>query len=323
MQSLISPYQGLRDMVLDSPGMSWLLALIEHSEHLLREGTHGDLPRWQAVLDGLPAAKHNFDGSRAAPVLGQVADNTDDLAARLIDLHPWRKGPLLVGGVHIDSEWRCDLKWARIVPHLDLRGHRVLDVGCGNGYYGWRMLGQGANCVIGIDPTLVYTMQWQACRHFSGAQANYVLPLGVEHLPAQAGAFDSVFSMGVLYHRRDPLAHLEQLASLLRPGGQVVLETLVIEGRGTHTLVPGQRYARMRNVWAIPTLERLSSWLQEAGLQSIRTLDVTPTSIEEQRRTNWMNFESLAQSLDPQDSTLTIEGFPAPVRAALLAKAPG
>ena len=212
-----SPYQGLRNTVLESPGLSWLLPLIDHSEHLLREGKHGDLPRWQEVLDGLPAAKQHFDGAKAAPVLGQAVDNTDDLAARLIKLHPWRKGPLLVGGVHIDSEWRSDWKWARIAPHLDLTGHRVLDVGSGNGYYGWRMLGQGASCVIGIDPTLVYAMQWQACRHFCGEQPNYVLPLGIEHLPAQAGAFDSVFSMGVLYHRPDPLAHLQQLASLLVP----------------------------------------------------------------------------------------------------------
>ena len=226
-------------------------------------------------------------------------------------------------GVHIDTEWRSDWKWARIAPHLDLSGHRILDVGSGNGYYGWRMLGQGASCVIGIDPTLVYAMQWQACRHFSGERPNYVLPLGIEHLPAQTGAFDSVFSMGVLYHRRNPLAHLEQLASLLAPGGQLVLETLVIEGAGAHTLVPGQPYARMRNVWAIPTLERLSSWLKQAGLHSIRTLDVTPTSIEEQRHTKWMHFESLAQSLDPQDNALTIEGFPAPVRAALLATVRG
>jgi len=298
------------------------MPLIDRSEQLLGVGSHGDLPKWQDVLDGLPTVKHHFDGAKATPVLGKKTDDTDDLAARLINLHPWRKGPLLVGGIDIDSEWRCDWKWARIAPHLDLQGHRVLDVGCGNGYYGWRMLGQGAACVIGIDPTLVYTMQWQACRHFSGDQPNYVLPLGIEDLPAGVGAFDSVFSMGVLYHRRDPVAHLERLAALLRPGAQLLLETLIIEGEGKRSLVPGQRYARMRNVWEIPSLEKLSAWLIEAGLQSIRTLDISPTSTEEQRRTHWMHFESLAQSLDPQDNTLTIEGFPAPVRAALLATVP-
>ena len=124
-----SPYQGLRDSVHQLPGLSWLLALIDESERLLGAGIHGDMPRWQAVLDGLPVAKHHFDGKKAAPVLGQRVDSTEALSTRLMKLHPWRKGPLMVGGVHIDSEWRSDRKWARIAPHLDLSGHCVLDVG--------------------------------------------------------------------------------------------------------------------------------------------------------------------------------------------------
>ena len=57
-----------------------------------------------------------------------------------------------------------------------------------------------------------------------------LLPLGIEHMPTKMAAFDTVFSMGILYHRRSPMDHLRELRELLRPGGQLVLETLVIDG---------------------------------------------------------------------------------------------
>ncbi|MEW8068099.1 MAG: DUF1698 domain-containing protein, partial [Candidatus Thiodiazotropha endolucinida] len=44
------------------------------------------------------------------------------------------------------------------------------------------------------------------------------------------------------------------------------------------------------------------------------------TTIEEQRATEWMRFESLADYLDPADRSLTIEGYPAPRRAVFVAR---
>ena len=144
--------------------------------------------------------------------------------------------------------------------------------------------------------------------------------MGIEHLPADTSGFDSVFSMGVLYHRRKPVEHLEQLKQLTRTGGQIVLETLILEGEGKKTLAPDGRYARMRNVHAIPTLEVLADWLKQAGLPDIKVLDVNRTTIEEQRRTDWMTFESLHECLSADNQALTIEGHPAPVRVAVLIK---
>jgi tRNA (mo5U34)-methyltransferase len=237
-----------------------------------------------------------------------------------MELHPWRKGPLRLGELLIETEWRSDWKWQRIEPHIGLAGHRVLDIGCGNGYFGLRMLGAGAALVVGIDPTLLFVMQWLACWHFSGDIANYVLPLGIGDLPADPVAFDTVFSMGVLYHRKDPSHHLERIHSLLRPGGTMVLETLVLpEERQQDLLVPQERYARMRNVWAVPGTGLLLDWIRQAGFRKIDLVDTTRTTIEEQRSTTWMQFESLAESLDPEDSSKTIEGHPAPVRAVIIA----
>ena len=165
--------------------------------------------------------------AKGVAVLGAPVDDIAGLRETLMAFHPWRKGPLELGGVAIDTEWRSDWKWERVRGHVDLRGARVLDIGCGNGYFGWRMLAEGAKLVVGIDPTLVFVMQWLACRNFAGSLPNYVLPLGIEDLPRGEPAFDAVFSMGVLYHRRDPLQHLQQIRTLLKPGGTLMLETLV------------------------------------------------------------------------------------------------
>ncbi len=86
------------------------------------------------------------------------------------------------------------------------------------------------------------------------------------------------------------------------------------------SLIPEERYARMPNVWFLPTCATLECWLQKAGYKNIRLTDVSVTSIEEQRSTQWMNFESLPQALDARDPTMTIEGLPAPKRAIFIAE---
>ncbi len=316
------PYEDLRHYLGPIPGLAWLAPLLDEGEQVLGTATNGHLPRWKAALDALPDADMFLDGQPPAPVLGRPVADADSLRETLMELHPWRKGPLVLGGVRVDAEWRSDLKWARLADRMELRGHRVLDIGSGNGYYGWRMLGQGAECVVGIDPTLVHVMQWMASLHFAGKAHNYVLPIGVADLPEDAGNFDSVFSMGVLYHRRDPARHLNRLRRLVRDGGQVIVETLVLDGDTGGLLVPDGRYARMRNVWSVPGLDRLLGWMANAGLRDVEILDVSRTTTREQRSTEWMRFESLQECLDPGDSSRTIEGYPGPMRAALLARRP-
>jgi tRNA (mo5U34)-methyltransferase len=51
-------------------------------------------------------------------------------------------------------------------------------------------------------------------------------------------------------------------------------------------------------------------------------VDISTTSIEEQRSTEWMKFESLKDFLDPEDPSKTVEGHPAPIRAVFVAEAP-
>jgi tRNA (mo5U34)-methyltransferase len=239
-------------------------------------------------------------------------------------LHPWRKGPFDLFGVHIDTEWRSDWKWDRLGSGIDsLQSRRVLDVGCGSGYHCWRMAGDGAREVIGIDPTPLFVVQFWALQKYLQQTNVWLLPAGIEQMPDKLNAFDTAFSMGVLYHRRSPMDHLRELRDCLRPGGQLVLETLVIDGKLGDTLVPEGRYARMGNVWFLPSCDTLASWLKKTGFVEPRLVDVGLTSIEEQRSTDWMTFHSLANFLDPQDSSKSIEGHPAPRRAVFTARVPG
>lgn len=287
---------------------------------------HGDLGSWLDVVARLPTIKPTrVEFNADTPIIGVADDclaaSRETIEASLRKLHPWRKGPFLVHGIHIDTEWRSDLKWHRLQGHIEsLLGRTVLDVGCGNGYHCWRMLGSGAKLVIGIDPTLLSVMQFKAIKHFAGDWPVHVLPLALEDMPEQMPAFDTVFSMGVLYHRRSPLDHLLKLKSLLRPGGELVLETLVIEGDELQVLLPEDRYARMRNVWFIPSCATLAGWLKRCGYLDIKLIDSSLTTSVEQRSTDWMSFQSLSHCLDPGNPNLTVEGLPAPRRAIFLAK---
>lgn len=287
---------------------------------------HGDLQRWRTAIDAVPILsprRHSFDG----PVVEIGDDETlearelEALTSALMALRPWRKGPFRVFEVGIDAEWRSDLKWSRVLRGVSsLRGHHVLDVGCGNGYYCLRALGAGAASVLGVEPNPLFVLQFELLRRLLPALPAAVLPITFEALPPHPRGFDTVLSMGLLYHRKSPLLHLQGLCSCLAPGGQLVLETLVIEPRFGPILEPPGRYANMSNVWSIPTVSELSRWLRDTGFTDVRVIDVSATSTEEQRATPWSSSHSLREALDPSDTRKTIEGHPAPQRAMVLAR---
>ncbi|WP_346836525.1 tRNA 5-methoxyuridine(34)/uridine 5-oxyacetic acid(34) synthase CmoB [Microbulbifer sp. SAOS-129_SWC] len=304
----------------------WLAQLPGQVAEGLSPHRWGDLPDWRAALQALPDIPHGVvELEDRVRVSGDItAQQRRQLETQLRQLHPWRKGPWEIFDLFIDTEWRSDWKWERLLPHLEpLQNRLVLDVGCGNGYHCWRSYGAGARRVLGIDPSAKFVAQFYALKKYLGSDAPVdLLPLGIEALPENLRAFDTTFSMGVLYHRRSPMDHLRELRDTLRPGGQLVLETLVIDGGVGECLVPEGRYAKMRNVWFIPSSATLESWLRKCGFEQPRTVNLDTTSLGEQRRTEWMHFESLADFLDPESPDRTVEGHPAPKRALLVATAP-
>lgn len=325
--SPLAAYTDLLDYLPESPLAVWSEKLPQQIADGLCTKRYGDLPAWQAAMAQMPSITSSQNNFVDKVEIGAPEDCDEETRAQLQRsleaLIPWRKGPYWIHGIHVDTEWRSDWKWDRVIPHLaPLNNRLILDVGCGNGYHCWRMLGEGAQRVIGIDPSPRFVVQFQMIKQLAGAHYPIdVLPVGIEELPAKLQAFDTVFSMGVFYHRKSPMDHLRELKEALRPGGQLVLETLVIEGELGAVLVPEGRYAMMNNVWFLPSCETMLSWLRKMGFSNPRVVDICPTSTEEQRSTHWMKFHSLPEFLHSENPKLTAEGHPAPIRAVFVAEA--
>ncbi|WP_237386420.1 tRNA 5-methoxyuridine(34)/uridine 5-oxyacetic acid(34) synthase CmoB [Xenorhabdus sp. Sc-CR9] len=305
----------------------WLECLPAQLNHWQKASLHGQFSSWVKVLERLPEIKPTQIDLKNGVIALHEPELSNGEKARIHNIlkifTPWRKGPFSLYGVEIDTEWRSDLKWDRVLPHISpLKDKTVLDVGCGSGYHMWRMVGEGAQLVVGIDPTQLFLCQFEAVRKLLGNdQRAHLLPLGIEQLP-ELKAFDTVFSMGVLYHRRSPLDHLWQLKNQLLSGGELILESLVVEGDEYQCLIPGERYAQMRNVYFIPSAQMLKVWLEKCGFVDVRIVDQALTTSDEQRQTKWMKTESLTDFLDPDDQNKTVEGYPAPLRAVLIARKP-
>ena len=312
----------LEKMLVAGQHSAFRETLSTYCERRLTSDFHGSLNGWIEALNHLPVSENPI------AVVDGLLKFSSNLALSeahkqaLQKFHPWRKGPFQIGDTFIDTEWRSDWKWNRLAGRIDFQDKLVCDVGCGNGYFGWRMVAEGAKGVLGIDPTLLFVLQSEVFRRVTDSkQCNLVLPVTDDELPDDLRLFDVAVSMGVLYHRTSPIDHLLKMRSLLVPKGEFVLETLILaDDAETDVLVPEGRYAKMRNVWFLPKLGLLCRWLHRTGFKEIEVIDATPTTIQEQRRTEWMQFESLADFLDPEDHTRTIEGHPAPLRAMLKAK---
>lgn len=312
----------------------WAKVLPDQLHAIFNEKVHGDQQRWLDALESLPAV----DDIQTDITCDRIEISSSSITAELqsnvkqglLQLSPWRKGPFQFFDTHIDTEWRSDWKWQRIAEHLaPLEGRTILDVGCGSGYHMWRMLGEGAHRVVGVDPSRLFLAQFQAFKQYAQQSLNSqnkplnidLLPLRMEDVPRPLKAFDTTFSMGVLYHRKSPIDHLNELKDTLKPGGQLVLETLVIEGELGEVLMPEDRYAQMRNVWFLPSCDTLLLWARRAGFKNPRIVEKNITSLEEQRSTDWMTYQSLTDFLGAEDKTVTAEGYPAPLRATLIAEA--
>jgi len=257
---------------------------------------------------------------KSTVVLGDTVSLHSDEAIDLVELErvarlmmPWRKGPFDLFGLYIDTEWKSDQKYNFLRPHFDLRGKKVADIGCNNGYYMFRFLEDSPAKVVGFDPSAVFKSQFDLINHFVQSDIIYEL-LGVEHLPFYEEKFDVIFCLGVLYHRSDPVAMLKSLYTGLEKDGELYLDTFIIEGDEPYALCPSEGYSKISNVYFVPTLKALENWCIRAGFKSFEVLGKVVTTSDEQRKTSWIESQSLEDFLDPKDSSKTVEGYPAPVR---------
>ena len=241
----------------------------------------------------------------------------------LEDLKPWRKGPWNIFGVNVDSEWRSDWKWERILKHMPkLKGKVICDVGCGNGYFLYRMLNEKPEFLIGLDPNLHAWLEYQVFQHFTKIKNLKFELLRGEHMDLFPQTFDVVFCLGVLYHTPDPVGMLRKINSSLKSKGEIVVDCQGIEGEEDIALFPKKKYANMKGVYFLPTISTLKHWLTRSGFINIKVFFAEPLSTEEQRRTEWADVRSLKEALS-EDQMQTIEGYSRPLRYYLKARRGG
>jgi len=228
---------------------------------------------------------------------------------------PWRKGPFEVFGNYIDAEWQSNRKWERILSCMpSLKDKVVADVGCNNGYYMYRMLDHAPKHVLGIDPMVPCYYSFQLLQSLIAKQPLSFELFGVEHMQFFKDVFDVVFLMGIIYHHRSPVDLLKNIRTSMKKDGYLIVETQGIPGDDPVALFPAKRYAKVPGTYFVPTVSCMENFLHRAGFKEVNTFFSHPMSSEEQRRTDWMVFESYANFIDQEDSSRTIEGYPAPIR---------
>ncbi|KAA6224696.1 tRNA 5-methoxyuridine(34)/uridine 5-oxyacetic acid(34) synthase CmoB [Campylobacter sp. LR291e] len=230
------------------------------------------------------------------------------------ELKPWRKGPFKIGDLFIDSEWQSFIKFDILRPYLDiLKDKNVADIGCNNGYYMFKMLEFNPKSITGFDPSIKYRLQFELINSLIKTDIKYEL-LGVENLPSYEKKFDIIFCLGVIYHRSDPIKMLKDLKKGLNDKGVVFLDTMYIDDEREVALIPRKTYSKISNIYFIPSILALRNWCERAGFVDFEILAKKATSTDEQRKTQWIDSYSLGDFLDPNDSSLTFEGYESPKR---------
>jgi len=320
--------------------MEYLHLLPEHVRTETLTALHAQRQRWvnqdkkgflryRRPCEALTALRaDHVDCSSDTVIIGR-ADEIDDqrreeVRRQLLAFKPWRKGPFSVFGIDIDAEWRSHRKWQRLLPILpDLEGRTIADIGCNNGYYMFRMAAHRPRLVLGFEPSVQHYYCFKALNGIAAMKGLAIDLLGVEHLPLFPACFDVIFLMGVIYHRPSPVDTLRDVLTALVPGGTAIIESQAIPGDDPVALFPETTYAKAPGVYFVPTGNCLRNWMVKAGFEAVEIFCSHPMSAAEQRRTEWMDFESYTDFIRPDDPQTTIEGYPAPLRVFLRGRKKG
>ena len=268
----------------------------------------------QAALE-LPQGKWSINSDGAVDIQFPSSLSSEQhkiLETALKAICPWKKGPFKIDSFNIDAEWQSQLKWNRILPHMhSLEGRHVLDIGCHNGYFMYRMAEHNPKSIVGIEPFAKHWHTFQLLNHLAPLNNARFSLLGVEHTHYFEKTFDTIFCLGILYHHTDPVGLLRQLKASMTTGGQIIIDCQGIPGEDSVALVPEGRYATTKGVWFLPTQTCLINWLRRSGFRNIECFFAEPLSRDEQRTTEWAQINSLDSFLNGDK---TVEGYPAPWR---------
>ncbi|UDG80379.1 tRNA 5-methoxyuridine(34)/uridine 5-oxyacetic acid(34) synthase CmoB [Candidatus Annandia pinicola] len=243
------------------------------------------------ILNNIPIVKPKYlDLKNSIIVCNNLKKKKKNIIKKLLfKLLPWKKGPFYLYGINIDSEWRSDWKWSIIKPYVkNIKKDLVLDIGCNNGYYMWRMLGMGSKIIIGIENIPLYFFQFEVIRKLVGNYNNiHMIPLNF-NIIKKIEAFNIVFSMGLLYHLKSPFNHIIKIRKNLLNGGELILETLVTLKKDNTIILPIEKYLNMKNIWFIPSIILLKKILIKCKFENIRIINYRYINVKEQRNTKWI-----------------------------------
>ncbi|MDQ3511253.1 MAG: bifunctional 2-polyprenyl-6-hydroxyphenol methylase/3-demethylubiquinol 3-O-methyltransferase UbiG [Pseudomonadota bacterium] len=161
---------------------------------------------------------------------------------------------------------------AYVAARVPLQGAQVLDVGCGAGLLSEAMAQQGADVMaLDLAPELLKVARLHGL--VSGVRVDYRLQ-SVESLAAEMpGRFDAITCMEMLEHVPDPAAIITACASLLKPGGQLLVSTLNRTPAAFALAIVGAEYvARLlpkgtHQYRDFIRPSELAAWLRAADLQ--------------------------------------------------------
>ncbi len=238
-------------------------------------------------------------------------ERADNLKQAFVDdilphLGLFLQGPFPLPGNRVTrSAWDCRGKLgayeaAGIIPQI--MGSRILDIGCNAGYDTFLMSSLGAIEAVGIEPHGFY-------HQASFLNAVYDVPgvsflnLGWEDLdPRFFEGFDFVNCQGLIYHVKKPMLLIEKLASIMRPGATLLMEThVLLETSSQAQFVEGPFWGD-ESYWWIFGDECLMGMLRSSGFKDVR-----------------MPLKAVCDSRNPSNPKVTVEGHPAGARAWFVA----
>jgi 2-polyprenyl-3-methyl-5-hydroxy-6-metoxy-1,4-benzoquinol methylase len=112
--------------------------------------------------------------------------------------------------------------FARMLDHAIPGDARIVEVGCGTGQMSI-YLARANRVVIGADLTRASLLLGAAAARRFGVSRVQFVETDLRRPGLREGAFDVVYSSGVLHHTPDPKASFARLVQLARPGGMIVL----------------------------------------------------------------------------------------------------